>query len=140
MNVGKVDVDYGVYNESSGLQIDITQLASGFIQFANFTRAEIEEHLSTACVELEDYMKHNHPWQNRTGEAERGLSANFFEDNLTGKDWIPVTMGITLEHGVYYGEYLELAMETRYAILEPTARLKGPEVFKSMQGLLDRLG
>lgn len=134
------EVNYSVYEESNGLQIDITQVVSGFVQFANFTRAAIENHLSDACIELENYMKNNHKWQNRTGEAERGLSANFFEDNLTGNDYIPVKFGISLEHGVYYGEYLELAMETRFAILEPTARLKGPEVFASMQGLLDRLG
>lgn len=133
-------IDYNSYSGSSGLQIDITQVMSGFVQFANFTRAKIENHLSDACRELENYMKQNHPWENRTGEAERGLSANFYEDNLTGNDQIPVIMGISLEHGVYYGMYLELAMETRFAILEPTARLKGPEVFNSMQGLLDRLG
>ena len=132
-------IDTNVYESSAGLQIDITQVVSGFVQFANFTRNEIERRLSRACEELENYMKSSHPWENRTGNAERGLSANFYEDNLTGSDYIPVIMGISLEHGVYYGTYLELAMETRFAILEPTARLKGPEVFASMQGLLDRL-
>ena len=127
-------------NAESDLYIDIEQVMSGFVQFANFTRTKIEDHLSDACRELENYMKQNHVWENRTGEAERGLYADFYESNLTGNDQIPVTMGITLGHGVYYGMYLEFIQEGRFAILEKTARLKGVEVFNSMQGLRDRLG
>lgn len=124
-----------------GLQFDFTQVVKGTYQFANFTRGKIERYLTKQCFELENYMKSRHPWENRTGLAEQTLSANYYEENgRTGNEKIPITLGIKLEHGVYYGVYLELAMEQRFAILEPTARLKGPDVFKGMKGLLDRLG
>ena len=45
---------------------------------------------------------------------------------------------IALKHGVIYGKYLENAMEKRFAILEPTVRLKGPDVINGMKGLLNR--
>lgn len=128
------------YTSEDRMQLDITEVVSGFYQFANFTRAAVENYLSDQCAYLEDYMKNNHVWKNRTHMAEETLSANFYEDNLTGFDYIPVTLGISLEHGVYYGQYLEQMQEGKFAILEPTARLKGPEVINGMAGLLDRLG
>lgn len=126
---------------ADGLQFDFTEVARGTYNFANFTRGKIEKYLSNQCQELELYMKNSHVWQNRTGMAEETLSANYYEESSDrGNELMPVTLGIKLEHGVYYGVYLELAMERRFAILEPTARLKGPDVISGMQGLLDRLG
>lgn len=137
-DIGKIGIsDYKI--EDQLIRIDTTEVVSGFYQFASFTRAKIEEYLSNACQDLEDYMKTNHRWQNRTGQAEAGLYADFYEEDLSGSDYIPVTLGITLGHGVYYGQYLEQSFEGNYAILEPTARLEGPKVFAGMQGLLDRL-
>jgi len=128
-----------IADPDNGVQIDIQEVVSGFFQFANFTSAAIERYLSKKCQELENYMKTSHPWQNRTGNAEATLSVNFYEEGLSGNEYIPVILGMSFEHGVYYGFYLEYAMEQRFAILEPTARLKGPEVIQGMQGLLDRL-
>lgn len=128
------------YSED-GLKFDFTEIAKGTYKFANFTRGKIERYLSNQCIMLERYMKTNHKWQNRTGMAEATLSANYYEDSQgSNSEFIPVILGIELEHGVYYGVYLEKAMEERFAILEPTARLKGPEVISGMSGLLDRLG
>lgn len=138
-DIGKFDISDSYVDNDQMVRVDVTEVVSGFYQFANFTRSAIERHLSNACQELESYMKTNHKWRNRTGNAEAGLYADFYEDNLSGSDYIPVTLGITLGHGVYYGQYLEQGFEGNYAILEPTARLKGPEVFAGMQGLLDRL-
>lgn len=124
-----------------GLAFDFTQVVNGTYQFANFTRGKIQRYLTKQCIELENYMKSSHPWTNRTGMAESTLSADYYEENsLSGNENIPVILGIKLEHGVYYGVYLELAMEQRFAILEPTARLKGPKVIEGMRGLAERLG
>lgn len=120
-----------------GLSFDFTDVVSGMFRFSVSTKESIENYLSEQCIELEKFMKSSHPWRNRTGMAEATLSADFYE--VYGKNSsFPVTLGIKLEHGVYYGVYLELAMEQRFAILEPTARLKGPGVIRGMHGLLNK--
>lgn len=72
--------------------------------------------------EMEQYMKSNHPWRNRTGNAERGLSAKLTSSKAQ------YVQTITLAHGVPYGVYLEYSMERRFAIIEPTMRLMGPRI------------
>lgn len=78
--------------------------------------------------DLERYMKANHPWQNRTGAAEAGLSAKVTNSPKNN------VQRIELAHGVPYGIYLEYSMEKRFAIIEPTIRLKGPEIIDDLQG------
>lgn len=81
--------------------------------------------------DLEQYMKSNHPWKNRTGNAERGLSARLVSSPQN------YVQSIELAHGVPYGVYLEYSMEKRFAIIEPTIRIKGPEIINDLQ---DKLG
>lgn len=80
--------------------------------------------------EIEQYMKSNHPWQNRTGAAEAGLSATV---TSSPKNYVQT---MELSHGVYYGRFLEYSMEKRFAIIEPTIRLKGPDIVNDLQGKL----
>lgn len=61
---------------------------------------------------LETYAKQNRPWQDRTGNARRGLHSKVV---VTTKD-----IAIQLHHGVQYGVYLELSRAGKYAILRPT--------------------
>lgn len=75
-------------------------------------------------------MKTYHPWQNRTGAAEAGLSARLIS---SPKDY---SQTIRLAHGVPYGIYLEYSMGKRFAIIEPTMRLKGPEIVNDLQNKL----
>lgn len=93
-------------------------------------RKVVESYMVQKAEELEMYMKANHPWKNRTGAAEAGLSARVQSSNLN------YVQTITLEHGVPYGKYLEYSMERRFAIIEPTIRLKGPEIVGDLQGKL----
>jgi hypothetical protein len=59
--------------------------------------------------ELKAYAKENHPWKNRTGDAERELDAEV-EEVMDG-------FILSLFHGVPYGVYLEMG---EYAIINPT--------------------
>lgn len=81
---------------------------------------------------LEDYMKLNRPWTDRTGNARAGLRADV---NYYGGDYV----SITLSHGVYYGVYLEYAMEKRFAIINPTLLSHGPEVVRAFKDTMARL-
>lgn len=78
--------------------------------------------------EIEIFMKSNHPWRNRTGAAEAGLSARVSSSRLN------YVQTIKLSHGVPYGVYLEYAMGRRFAIIEPTMRIKGPEIVDDLYG------
>lgn len=77
---------------------------------------------------LEDYMKANRPWQDRTGAARAGLVAKLTSSK---KNYVQT---IELNHSVPYGVYLEYSMGRRFAILEPTMRIKGPEIINDLKG------
>lgn len=100
-------------------------------RFGRLTKAAITKYLDEQSDHLENYMKKNARWNDRTGNARRGLTAKVNEPDDN-------TVSINLLHSVDYGFYLEYAMELRFAILEPTSRLKGPDVIRGMQGLLSR--
>jgi murein DD-endopeptidase MepM/ murein hydrolase activator NlpD len=63
---------------------------------------------------VEPWGKARHPWTNRTGAAERGLTT-FVEPTGTG-------YALVNAHGVPYGRYLELKHDGRYAVLSPALR------------------
>lgn len=99
------------------------------------TLAKVTSFMNTQASMLEQYMKSHHPWTNRTGRAERGLNAKVTQSK---KKYVTT---ITLAHGsdVWYGVYLEYSMGQRFAIIEPTIRLKGPEITEQLGGLLQSL-
>lgn len=94
------------------------------------SRTVVESYMVHKAEELEYYMKANRPWQDRTGAARAGLSARLTSSRMN------YVQTIELSHGVPYGVYLEYSMERRFAILEPTIRIKGPEVVNDLQGKL----
>lgn len=93
-------------------------------------RGVVEAYMVQKAEDLERYMKANHPWRNRTGAAEAGLSARVSSSRMN------YVQTIELAHGVPYGVYLEYSMEKRFAIIEPTMRLKGPEIVNDLRGKL----
>lgn len=118
--------------------VDATQVYDGLYRLQTEMRKQVREYLKNACKELERYMKSNHKWQNRTGDAERYLGATVVERKE--KKWRQDSnevVGVQLSHGVAYGQYLEYAMEQRFAIIEPTIRLKSPDIIRGMEGIMN---
>lgn len=93
-------------------------------------RSKVESYMVQKAEDLERYMKANRPWHDRTGAARAGLSARVTSSRMN------YVQTIALAHGVPYGIYLEQAMEKRFAIIEPTIRIKGPEIVNDLQGKL----
>lgn len=131
-------------NSNGFVYVDATEVTSGLYDYANFTRGKCRKYLQAACKELEEYMKTNHPWENRTGQAEANLSAEYSEQG--GGEYIPKELIITISHGVEYGIFLEynglnnLAyLSRRRPILEPTKERMFPEILERMEGILDVL-
>lgn len=86
----------------------------------------------TKAQELEDYMKENRKWTDRT---------NLARQSLTGKcEKVDEGIKITLSHGVDYGIWLELAHEKKYAIVQPTILLKGNETMEHFKMLINKMG
>ena len=119
-------------NVRRSIKIDSKEVRAGLQNFSEETLQKIEKHLEQSAEDLEKFMKKNAPWNDRTGNARRGLVAKV--EKPKNKYY-----RIGLKHSVKYGVYLENYMEKRFAILEPTVRLKGPEVIKGMKNLLDKL-
>jgi hypothetical protein len=62
--------------------------------------------------QMQTYAQSNAPWHDISSMARRGLKAGTY---LKGDKII-----IYIAHQVDYGVYLELAMDQKYAILDPT--------------------
>lgn len=109
-------------------QIDFSQLTSGLSRFENRSEAALSLYVDTAALKLQDYMRDNAPWTDRTGQARQRLTAT--------AQRVDRGYRIALTQGVSYGVFLELAHEKRFAILQPTILSEGPEVMKGFEGLL----
>lgn len=81
---------------------------------------------------LENEMKRDRPWQDRSGDARRFL---------TGRLQPPTEEELVIElaQGVPYGVYLELAHEKRFAVIEPTIRKEMNNVMRDVVPYLNRL-
>lgn len=86
----------------------------------------------TKAIQLQEYMKANKKWTDRTGAAKR---------ELKGLVSVPKEhqTQITLAHGVNYGIWLELAHEMNYAIVRPTILNESGEVLNGLDMLMSKI-
>jgi len=74
--------------------------------------------------EVQDYAQENAPWEDRTGAARDGLTA---EASSSGN-----THEIVLYHTVDYGIWLEIRNSGEYAIILPTIEHMGPQIMAAL--------
>jgi len=91
--------------------------------------------LRRRAPEIQNWMKENRPWTDRTGNARASLTAEVFAEKK--RIVIELTMGrlpndVTLE----YARYLEFAHGGKYAIIAPTIDLWTPVIMSDLQKLL----
>lgn len=79
--------------------------------------------------EIEAWMKANAPWTDRTGAARQTLHT---EVEQLAQDMVQ----ITLDHGVEYGVYLELAHAGVWGIIGPAIDVWGPVIWADVQAML----
>lgn len=82
----------------------------------------IQRELDATAKAMEQFAKANHPWQNRTGDAERTFTVKKI-DSFT----------IMASHGVYYGIFLEYSNGGRYGIIRETLRFGRNEIVGMLQ-------
>lgn len=81
-----------------------------------------------AAPRLQAYAVANAPWHDISGMARRGLKGGTY---MKGDKVI-----IYIAHQVDYGVYLELAMDQKYAILDPTIEANKAEVFANYSRIM----
>lgn len=93
----------------------------------------IQAYAEDKAEEMERYMKQNHVWKNRTGNAERGL---YGKVTTSRKKYVTT---IEIGHGkdIWYSVYLEFYYGGRFAIIQPTLDLFGPMVMDDMINIMD---
>lgn len=109
-------------------RLDDSDLRRGLNNLKDRIEAASLMYGETVAKDFESYAKSHRPWTDRTGNARQRLHG------YTGK--VPNGVRIYIAHGVEYGIFLELAHEKKYAILEPTIRLKSNDAMQGMQALL----
>lgn len=108
-------------------RLDGSDVKDGLGQLKKKVEAGLLIYGETVAKDFESYAKSNRPWTDRTGNARQRLNG-YVEAILHG-------VRICIAHGVSYGIYLELAHEKKYAILEPTVRLKGNDAIKGIKAM-----
>lgn len=115
----------------AGFSFDSSSLEAGLNAFMGRSEAAIRMYAETAALKLQNYMREEAKWTDRTGAARQRLTGTVTK----------VTAGykITLAHGVNYGMWLELAHEKRFAIIQPTILVKSGEIMEGFEHLLERM-
>lgn len=103
----------------------LTPRAAGFMVAVV---AGVDEILDQLAQQVQDYAQANAPWEDRTGAARDGLTAEHVSDGLF-RD------AIVLYHTVDYGIWLEVRWSGQYAIIIPTIEHMGPVVMGELEGL-----
>lgn len=131
------------FDEDGRLYVDASEVTSGLYDFAVFTRRRLRDYMNDKCLDLEVYMKNNRPWQDRTGNARRGLKAEFVDDKPADSfKELQIKVMHTVEYGVfleYNGEFNPSYLPRRRPILVPTMEKQFPEIIRGMQGILKKL-
>jgi hypothetical protein len=74
---------------------------------------------------MEEWLKENAPWEDRTGDARRGLFATAIRSGEKGQGkMIMITMGYAQD--TYYWIFLETMQAGRFAIVGPAIGYWGP--------------
>lgn len=82
----------------------------------------VGSYCNKTAIDMEQYAKKNHKWENQTGDAERNLHAYVAASAAGWRRSIVLSHG-TGENGtqyIFYGRYLEYSMGRRFAIIQPT--------------------
>lgn len=93
----------------------------------------IQAYAEGKAEEMQRYMKQNHRWKNRTGNAERGLYGKV----ITSRKKYVTTIEIGHGKDIWYSVYLENYYGGRFAIIKPTLNLFGPMVMNDMNNIMD---
>lgn len=109
-------------------KFDANNLIKGLAEREIKTRAALGLYADTVAKKMETHAKSNKPWVDRTGRAKQSLNSSW--------KWVGDVARVELSHGVYYGIYLELCNEKKYAIIKPTIDTISPQAIRGLNKIL----
>ena len=109
-------------------KFDASNLIKGLAEREIKTRAALGLYADTVAKKMEAHAKSNKPWVDRTGRAKQSLNSSW--------KWVGDVARVELSHGVYYGIYLELCNEKKYAIIKPTIDIISPQAIRGLNKIL----
>jgi hypothetical protein len=109
-----------------------SQLGKNMEKFAEKLGAAVLIYAGTKAALLESQMKRERPWTDRTGMAKATLRSVVTRPDQN-------TVRITLAHGVWYGKWLELAHEKKWAIVAPTIEKEAPNIVNDLSDLMSKI-
>ena len=109
-------------------KFDANNLIKGLAEREIKTRAALGLYADTVAKKMEAHAKSNKPWVDRTGRAKQSLNSSW--------KWVGDVARVELSHGVYYGIYLELCNEKKYAIIKPTIDIISPQAIRGLNKIL----
>jgi len=89
--------------------------------YADAIEAELLKLMQRYAPVVENYMKQQAPWTDRTGLARQGM---YTKVEYKPKQFIRMD----LDHRMWYGKYLEYHHAGRFAIVLPTRDYYGPRI------------
>ena len=109
-------------------KFDASKLIKGIAEREIKTRAALGLYADTVAKKMETRAKSNKPWVDRTGRAKQSLNSSW--------KWVGDVARVELSHGVYYGIYLELCNEKKYATIKPTIDTISPQAIRGLNKIL----
>ena len=107
------------------------QMKQRMNEYAKFVLQQVQRYAHHIAIEMENWAKDNHDWQNRTGLAEKGLRGYVEKKGETFR--------IILTHSVEYGLILETKDGGRWGVIWKTIQHFIPIVQRDMDYLKSRL-
>lgn len=108
------------------------EITPNLIKFPPKMHAALGTFMEYESGNVQDYMRANAPWTDRTGNARQGLFAKH-EASLTSHK-------IVCYHTMPYGIWLEVAHDGQYRIIVPTIQSEGKRVMNGIRKLMAALG
>ena len=99
------------------------------VQYASAIHAGVFAIVQRRAPEIQNWMKENAPWTDRTGNARQGLHTD-------PNQVINQLVWLILSHGVDYGVYLEHKNAGRFAIVSPAIDHWAPIIWADVQRML----
>lgn len=106
-------------------------LTPGLVKSPVTLRVALRAFTSYQSSKVQDFMRSNAPWTDRTGNARGGLFASARSDG-NGHT-------IVIYHTVPYGIWLEVAHGGQYAIITPTLRVEGRRIMSELSHFLGKM-
>jgi hypothetical protein len=108
----------------------LTPRAAAFVLLAD---QAVQEILEAAAEAVQQYAQENAPWEDQSGAAREGLTAEYQDLGL-------FEHAIILYHTVEYGIWLEVRWNGKYAIIIPTIERMGPIVMAATTNMFGDMG